>query len=241
MRWPDASGRGDDDAPTLPGVAPVRAEEPELLGIPGLDYMPRPENGPPPVMGVHRRDRPRPPWIWFTPVAALAVLAALAFAWTLAGTTDRPRRPPASASGTDSLAPAVPPATMGPLPTVPGASAVSSPVPSAALPSPTAAAPPAPSASTMVSPTASPRVRLARVPDVVGDRQGAAEATLRAAGFAVAVELVPAPSPRQARRVLAQGPGSGQLARLGSVVTLTVGDRDADRQGSVVGSAGRRP
>jgi beta-lactam-binding protein with PASTA domain len=63
------------------------------------------------------------------------------------------------------------------------------------------------------------------VPDVVGDRQGAAEAALRAAGFAAAVQLVPAPSPRQARRVISQRPAPGQLAQPGSVVTLVVGDR----------------
>jgi beta-lactam-binding protein with PASTA domain len=75
------------------------------------------------------------------------------------------------------------------------------------------------------SPTASPRPQQLRVPDVLGDRQAAAEAALRAAGFAAAVQLVPAPSPRQARRVISQRPAPGQLAQPGSVVTLVVGDR----------------
>ena len=102
MTGPDAPGRAPDDAPTVPGVIPVWPEGPEP-GIPGLDYMPSPENGPPPV-GVHRRDRPGPPWSWLAAAAALAVLAALVLTWVLAGTTDRPRRPQATAPATDPLA-----------------------------------------------------------------------------------------------------------------------------------------
>ena len=217
MIVPDAPGRAADDAPTVPGLTPVRPERPEL-GIPGLDYMPAPTDGPPPVGGVHRRDRLRPPWSWLTAAAALAVLAALALTWMIAGTTDGSRRPQATAPATDPLASTLPPATVPPLPTGSGFPGATSPP---ATPSPTVTMTP----SASLSPTASPRPQLVRVPDVVGDRQTSAEAKLRAAGFAVAVAVVPAPSPRQARRVITQRPGAGQLARPGSVVSLVVGDR----------------
>ena len=219
MIVPDAPGRAADDAPTVPGLTPVRPERPEL-GIPGLDYMPPPKDGPPPVGGVHRRDRAGPPWSWLAAAAALAVLAALALTWTLAGTTDGTRRPQATAPATEPLASSLPSAGVPPLPTGAGLPRATS---SWATPSPTVAV--SPSASASRSPTASPSSQLVRVPDVIGDRQASAEAKLRAAGFAVAVEVVPAPSPRQARRVITQRPGAGQLARPGSVVTLVVGDR----------------
>jgi beta-lactam-binding protein with PASTA domain len=59
----------------------------------------------------------------------------------------------------------------------------------------------------------------------VGERQGAATATLRAAGFTVSIVAAPAPSAKLIRRVLAQRPGAGQLAGRGSTVTLVVGSR----------------
>ena len=210
MTGPDAPG-GADDAPTVPGLTPVRPDRPEL-GIPGLDYMPAPAGGPPPVGGVHRRERRRPPWSWLTAAAALAVLGALTLTWMLSGTTDGSgsRRPQATAPVTDPLA--------SPLPTDFPSSTSSPPTPS-----PTVTM--SPSASASPSPTPSPRPQPVRVPDVIGDRQASAEAKLRAAGFAVAVAVVPAPSPRQARRVISQRPGPDQLARPGSVVSLVVGDR----------------
>jgi beta-lactam-binding protein with PASTA domain len=67
--------------------------------------------------------------------------------------------------------------------------------------------------------------KLVSVPGVVGERRSAAESTLRRAGFAVSVRLVPAPSARDIRRVIGQLPLAGQQARPGSVVVLLVGDR----------------
>jgi hypothetical protein len=193
---------------------PARPE----LGIPGLDYMPRPES-PPPAGGEHRRERPRP-WAWLAVAAGLAVLASAGVAWTIGGATDSPRRPP----------PAPAPAAPTDLVASPGQSALS--LPTAAAGGTTTAAPaPSPSLTVTVPPPPSatsvtpPRPPGVRVPDVVGDRRSGAEATLRAAGFAVSVRLVPAPSPRQARRVVGQLPGPGQLARPGSVVVLLIGER----------------
>jgi hypothetical protein len=202
----------------VPGIAPVWQERPEL-GIPGLDYMPPPQDGRPPVGGVHRRDRPRLPWRWLTAGVALVVLSALALTWLLAGTTDGPRRPRVTAPATDPLASDLPSAGVPPLPTGSGFPGGTS-SPGASSPSVTMSP-----SSASPSPTASPRPQQVRVPDVLGDRQAAAEAALRAAGFAAAVQLVPAPSPRQARRVISQRPAPGQLAQPGSVVTLVVGDR----------------
>jgi hypothetical protein len=195
--------------------------QPEL-GIPGLDYLPRPESppeSPPPVGGGHRRPRSGPLWSWLAVAAVLAVLASAGIAWTIGGMADSPRRPPAApapAAPTDLVAP--PGETALPLPTVPEFTTPVSPSPSRSV-----TGTPAPSATAVRPPSPSPR--LIRVPDVVGDRRSEAEATLRAAGFAVSVRLVPAPSPRQARRVLGQLPGAGQLARPGLVVVLLVGDR----------------
>jgi beta-lactam-binding protein with PASTA domain len=81
--------------------------------------------------------------------------------------------------------------------------------------------PPSPSVTSVV-PTPP---KLVRVPGVVGERRAAAEAILRQAGFSVSVRLVPAPSARDVRRVIAQLPAAGQQARPGSVVVLSVGDR----------------
>jgi hypothetical protein len=184
--------------------------------------MPRPDD-PPPDVGAHRRDPPRRPWPWLAGLAALAVVAALGTAWAIGGLTDpTPRRQSsAAAPTTDPLMPTQPTDTGDAFPTGPGFS--TTPTPSAPLSS-TVTIPPAPSASS-VSPRPTPRPGLVRVPDVVGERRGAAEATLRAAGFAVSVQLVRAPSPRQVRRVIAQLPTAGQLAPAGSVVVLLVGDR----------------
>jgi hypothetical protein len=200
----------------VPGFPPVHAD-PDPLGIPGLDYMPPAKGGPPPRPGAHHRDRPRP-WGWLAVAAALAVLAALGVAWTIGQSTDSPRRSPIAAPTSDPLAP-VPPE---PLPTD--------------LLSPTAASSPSapvsptvpvtlPASTASRSETPSPGPRLVRVPDVVGDRRASAEARVREAGFAVAVQLAPAPSPRQNRRVIAQRPGGGQLALTGSTVTLVVANR----------------
>jgi hypothetical protein len=197
----------------MPALAPARPE----LGIPGLDYMPQPES-PPAVGGEHRRERSHP-WAWLAVAAALAVLASAGVAWTIGGATDSARRPPPAptpAAATGLVA--SPGETALPLPTAPGITA------SAPSPALSVTISPAPSA-TSVPPRPSPRPQGVRVPDVVGDRRPDAEATLRAAGFAVSVQLVPAPSRRQARRVVAQLPGAGQLARPGSVVVLLVGER----------------
>jgi hypothetical protein len=221
VRGPDAAGPADadDDAPTVPALAPL---PPDPLGIPGLDYLPRPEPDVPADAGAHRRVPPRRPWPWLAGLVALAVLAALGVAWTIGSLTDTgPRRPPpAAAPPTEPVAPTLPQATGLPLPTAPDPT--TPPLPS---PSPSVTIPPAPSATTVAPPRPTPRSRLVRVPGVVGERRGTAERTLRAAGFAVFVRSVPAPSARQVRRVVGQLPGAGQLAPRGSAVILLVGDR----------------
>ena len=222
MGGPDGYGRAYEDAPTLPAIAPVRPEEPDPLGIPGLDYLPRP--APPPAGPGHRRDRSRPPWAWLTAAAALAVLVALGLVWTISGRTDTAgRRPPAAA----------PAAATGALPTAgdsePSPAGPSPAGPSSGGPSPSPTAPPTstvpPPSATAVVPPPTPRPQLVRVPGVVGDRRSSAEATLRRAGFTVSVQLVPAPSRRQVRRVVAQLPVAGQLAPRGSMAVLLVGER----------------
>lgn len=216
MRGPDATGSADDDTPTVPGIPPVHVD-PDPPGIPGLDYMPPARSGPPPRPGAHHRD-PSRPWGWLAAAAALAVLGALGVAWMIGGSTDSPPRSPVAAPTSDPLAP-VPP---GPLPTdlLSPTAGSSPPAPGSPTVSPT------PPATTRASGSETPSAaRLVRVPDVVGDRRGGAEATLREAGLAVAVQLAPASSPRENRRVIAQRPGAGQLVPAGSTVTLVVADR----------------
>lgn len=197
----------EEDAPTVPALtarSPVES--------------PRP--------GLHRRDEdPSPPWPWLAGAVILALLAASGLMWLVGDLVDRNARPQPRPSVTTSPLPSsdaplpsesppkLPVATAKPTSTAPPSTAAT------ATPSPVASSTPAPAPT---RPSAPP---LVRVPDVVGDRQGAASGTLRAAGFAVSVVAAPAPSPRLARRVLTQTPGGGQLAPPGTRVVLVVGSR----------------
>jgi hypothetical protein len=206
-------GPDDDDAPTVPMAIPQPSEPP---GIPGLDYMPRPDDGRPPTAPARDGGEPRRPWPWLAGVAALAVLAAVGAAWAIGGITDVP--PPDAAPTAEPVVPSLPDVADAPPATAPDFTTVP---PSPATPSRSVTTPPAPSV-TSVAPT---RPQLVRVPGVVGERRPAAESTLRRAGFAVSVRLVPAPSGKEVRRVIAQQPLAGQQARPGSAVVLLVGDR----------------
>jgi len=214
VRGRHVRGPDDDDAPTVPVPIPPPSEPP---GIAGLDYMPRPDDGllPPPAP-VRDGGEPRRPWPWLAGIAALAVLAAVGVAWAIGGVTDAP--PPVAAPASEPVVPSLPEGTDAPLPTAPDFTTVP---PSPVTPSPSVTIPPAPSVTSVV-PTPP---QLVRVPGVVGDRRPAAESTLRRAGFAVSVRLVPAPSGKEVRRVIAQLPPAGQQARPGSAVVLLVGDR----------------
>ena len=198
------------DAPTVPGLAARSPIQP---------------TGP----GVHRRDEDSsPPWLWLAGAMVLALLATFGLTWLVGDLVDggtRPRaRPPAV---TSSLASSDPVRALELPPKLPAATAETT---TAATATPLLTAVPAtPSpvaSSTLVPvPTRPTTPLLVRVPDVVSDRQGAASATLRAAGFAVSTVPAPAPSPRLVRRVLTQTPGGGQLARPGTRVVLVVGSR----------------
>jgi len=207
----DVLGPADpDDAATVPGLPPVPPVPP---GGPGGPVRP----------GVHRQDpRSSRPWPWLGGLVAVAVLATVGLAWLAGGLVGK-RQPGGAPAAVDTVSPSAsplpaepsPPVTIGPTMTV-----------AAPSPSPTPAASPLPSVSTVVGPSPTPAPpQVVRVPNVVGERQGPATATLRAAGFTVSIVTAPAPSPRQARRVLAQRPGPGQVAGRGSTVTLVVASR----------------
>jgi hypothetical protein len=77
------------------------------------------------------------------------------------------------------------------------------------------------------SPTAAqitfqPVVPVVAVPDVVGQTNGAASSTLKAAGFAVSQKSIVDPTCNNIGRVTSQSPLSGTPLRAGSTVTITV-------------------
>jgi serine/threonine-protein kinase len=65
--------------------------------------------------------------------------------------------------------------------------------------------------------------RLKRLPDVVGQDQGEAEADLRSAGFRPSVRTTPTDQPDEDGRVLSQTPAAGKDRRSGATVVITVG------------------
>jgi len=207
-----------DDAPTVPGLPPVAPDAP---GLPPV--APQGPGAPARSAGLHRRGPSEArPWPLLVGLVVVAVAAATGLAWLagglVGGSLPRPVTTPSVASPLPSAQPTdtgLPIDTSAP--TFAGATASPSPISS---PTPR----PSPSTRPMPSPSASPRPRLVRVPQVVGDREAAATATLRGAGFTVSVVRVPVTSRREDRRVVAQSPAGG-YASPGSVVTVMVGQR----------------
>jgi serine/threonine-protein kinase len=80
----------------------------------------------------------------------------------------------------------------------------------------------APQGST-VSITISTGPEIVTVPDVVGERQSSARATIRAAGLRPSALCQVVSDPDQNNIVLSQNPGGGSQASSGSTVTIVVG------------------
>jgi PASTA domain len=215
----DVLALGADESPTVPDLPPVAPEAPEPPPV--LPGPPAPMRSP----GSHRRDpADGRPWPMLAGLVAVAVLAAVGLAWLAGGLLGGPLPTPATRSPAASPQPSIHPSDTG--------SPIDTSVPTfSTTPSRSAAASPTPRPSPSARPSAAtvppPAPRLVRVPVVVGQRQAAATATLRAAGFAVSVVRVPVDSRRQDRRVVAQAPAGG-YARPGSVVTIMVGQRSGD-------------
>jgi hypothetical protein len=165
----------------------------------------------------------RPPWRLLVAVLMAALTAVVGLIWWIGAQVGQPApRPPVAVPTASSAPSALPsPPTFEPtaaLPTPPGTATIS-PAPTLSRP-----APPTTSVAAPV-PTRPPLPALVRVPGVVGDRLSAATVTLRAAGFRVTSLVTPVRSPRDSRRVVAQFPAAGTLARPGQLVTLMVGTR----------------
>jgi len=75
------------------------------------------------------------------------------------------------------------------------------------------------------------------VPNVVGQAQSSATATLQGAGFTVDVQSVPS-SPTNAGKVIAQSPQGGSSAAHGTAVTITVGSSTSTSTSSTTGGGG---
>jgi serine/threonine-protein kinase len=69
-----------------------------------------------------------------------------------------------------------------------------------------------------------------RVPDVTGENQSDATATLRQAGFAVGVVVQPVTDPGSDGIVISQDPGGGQKGTSGETVVITVGQLSASTE-----------
>jgi len=170
--------------------------------------------------GVHRREGERR-WPWLAALGTVAAVAGVVLAWLVSGLGGGE---PAARRSTLGV---TPPYTIGsdagPMTSVRNAGSTPAPPTPTAAPTPTTSPTPEPSRSRRPA-TAAP-IRTARVPDVVGQREERAVATLRAAGYAASVVPVPVEQRRQDRRVVGQRPGAGVAARPGSVVTILVGRR----------------
>jgi cytoskeletal protein RodZ len=216
---------------------PWLTDEPtsQFAGLPGgpLGDEPPAPAGPPERprgrTGEHRRDdgpdEPggRPRWPWMVALGVLGLLGMSGLIWLASGSIPdlgTVRQPVPSQSTDDRLSIADTPLdTLPPVTESAGAVTTNAPF-STQTPGQT----PTPTRSPTPSPSASPTTpAVVSVPGVVGKREAAATATLRGAGFAVAVSHATATARRDVNRVISQSPAAGQRARRGATVTIVIG------------------
>ena len=170
----------------------------------------------------------RPPWMLLGGIMAVALLALVGVVWMVGTAVDGGDRPAAAAStgptSTSVSASPTPDPTPAAVPSAATVVAAPTTAPPAVAPR---AATPGPTVRTTTPgpvprPTATTRSGLVRVPDIIGQRVRAATATLRAAGFQVAVLGGFSRPDRDERRVIAQRPTPGSWVPAGSLVVLII-------------------
>lgn len=177
----------------------------------------------------------RRPWVLVTGIVLVALLTLVGVGWMVSSVLDdgatvsaaaptttpptpAPSTTPAAAPATTTAFPtALPTTTRPPAPTY---SLPVVPVPSAVSVAPTTRRPAPMPTPRVTTPRATPPAGLRVVPDVVGLRVRSARVSLEAAGFRVSVLGGVFGSGRDNRRVTAQRPTPGTLARAGSTVVL---------------------